>query len=103
MPTKPIAMVAESWLGTGYQVTSQLNVVNPGGEAAVGASRLSHGLPDFEGDRALSRPAHRLSPVLTLQGAVAHVDMPVETGPDALPSLFAKLRPGFFAWRKARV
>ena len=28
-----IALISESWLGTGYQVTSQLNVVNPGGEA----------------------------------------------------------------------
>jgi ectoine hydroxylase-related dioxygenase (phytanoyl-CoA dioxygenase family) len=34
-------------------------------------------------EQALRYPAHvhALSPVLTLQGAVAHVDMPVETGP----------------------
>ena len=28
-----IALISEAWLGAGYQVTSQLNVVNPGGEA----------------------------------------------------------------------
>jgi hypothetical protein len=30
-----IALVSEAWLGPGYQITSQLNVVNPGGEAQV--------------------------------------------------------------------
>ena len=27
-----VALVATAWLGPGYQVTSQVNVVNPGGE-----------------------------------------------------------------------
>ena len=30
-----IALVSEAWLGPCYQITSQLNVVNPGGEAQV--------------------------------------------------------------------
>jgi ectoine hydroxylase-related dioxygenase (phytanoyl-CoA dioxygenase family) len=28
-----LALVSEAWLGPAYQVTSQINVVNPGGEA----------------------------------------------------------------------
>ncbi len=28
-----IAMVSQAWLGTGYQITSQVKCVNPGGEA----------------------------------------------------------------------
>ena len=30
-----LALVSEAWLGPGYQVTSQVNVVNPGGQAQV--------------------------------------------------------------------
>jgi len=76
-----IALVSEAWLGPAYQITSQLNVVNPGGAAQV-AHRDYH--LGFQSPRAIERyPAHvhRLSPVLTLQGAVAHCDMPLETGP----------------------
>ena len=36
-----IATVCRAWLGPGYQVTSQVNVVNPGG-AAQGAHRDYH-------------------------------------------------------------
>ena len=40
---------------------------------------------------------HRLSPVLTLQGAVAHVDMPVETGPTMYLPHSQKYLPGYMA------
>ena len=76
-----IALVSEAWLGPSYQITSQLNVVNPGGAAQV-AHRDYH--LGFQSPQAIERyPAHvhRLSPALTLQGAVAHCDMPLETGP----------------------
>ena len=42
---------------------------------------------------------HRLSPVLTLQGAVAHSDMPVETGPTMYLPHSQKYEPGYLAWR----
>jgi ectoine hydroxylase-related dioxygenase (phytanoyl-CoA dioxygenase family) len=76
-----LALVCQAWLGAGYQVTSQVNVVNPGGVAQI-AHRDYH-LGFMSREQALRYPAHvhALSPVLTLQGAVAHVDMPVETGP----------------------
>ena len=76
-----IALISEAWLGPAYQITSQLNVVNPGG-AAQSAHRDYH--LGFQTAKTIERyPAHvhRLSPALTLQGAVAHCDMPVETGP----------------------
>ena len=77
-----LALVAQAWLGPGYQVTSQVNVVNPGGAAQVAAPRLPPRL-HVRRRRRRGYPAHvhRLSPALTLQGAVAHCDMPVETGP----------------------
>lgn len=76
-----LALVCEAWLGRGYQVTSQVNVVNPGGQAQT-AHRDYH-LGFMAQEQALAYPAHvhALSPLLTLQGAVAHCDMPVETGP----------------------
>ncbi|NAZ74070.1 phytanoyl-CoA dioxygenase [Kineococcus sp. T13] len=76
-----LALVCEAWLGPGYQVTSQVNVVNPGGTAQRAHRDYHLGFMDRE--QALRYPAHvhALSPALTLQGAVAHVDMPVESGP----------------------
>ncbi len=76
-----IALVSEAWLGPGYQITSQLNVVNPGGEAQVSHRDYHMG---FQSAREIERfpaHAHLLSPMLTLQGAVAHCDMPLESGP----------------------
>ncbi|MGW3447810.1 phytanoyl-CoA dioxygenase family protein [Streptomyces sp. NPDC001076] len=94
-----VALVAEAWLGPAYQVTSQVNVVNPGG-AAQSAHRDYH-LGFLSQERAAAYPAHvhRLSPVLTLQGAVAHCDMPVESGPTRYLPHSQKYEPGYLAWR----
>lgn len=73
-----LALVSEAWLGPNYQVTSQINVVNPGGRAQV-AHRDYH-LGIQPSDRYPAQ-VHTISAFLTLQGAVAHVDMPVESGP----------------------
>ncbi len=76
-----LALASEAWLGTGYQVTAQVNRVNPGG-AAQTAHRDYH-LGFMAADQIVKYPTHvhLLSPVLTLQGAIAHCDMPKETGP----------------------
>jgi ectoine hydroxylase-related dioxygenase (phytanoyl-CoA dioxygenase family) len=76
-----VALVCQAWLGPVYQVTSQVNVVNPGGQAQV--PHTDYHLGFVAADRLAQYPPHihRLSPSLTLQGAVAHCDMPVETGP----------------------
>ncbi|MFG2026544.1 phytanoyl-CoA dioxygenase family protein [Streptomyces sp. NPDC048825] len=94
-----LALVSSAWLGPGYQVTSQINVVNPGG-AAQTAHRDYH-LGFLSNETAAAYPAHvhRLSPVLTLQGAVAHCDMPVESGPTMYLPHSQKYEPGYLAWR----
>ncbi len=76
-----LALVCEAWLGSGYQLTSQVNVVNPGGQAQVAHNDYHLGFMSAEQAAAYPTHVHRLSPVLTLQGAVAHCTMPVETGP----------------------
>ncbi|MFF2385900.1 phytanoyl-CoA dioxygenase family protein [Streptomyces sp. NPDC058108] len=95
-----LALVCEAWLGPGYQVTSQINVVNPGG-AAQSVHRDYH-LGFLSDERAARYPAHvhRLSPVLTLQGAVAHCDMPEESGPTLYLPHSQKYGPGYLAWRR---
>src|SRR3954452_21907949 len=95
-----LALICQAWLGAGYQVTSQLNVVNPGGVAQV-AQRDYH-LGFMSREQALRYPAHvhALSPVLTLQGAVAHVDMPVETGPTLYLPYSQRYPAGYVAYHQ---
>ncbi len=76
-----IALISEAWLGMNYQVTSQVNVVNPGGAAQTAHRDYHLGFMDATAAAAYPAQVHRLSPGLTLQGAVAHCDMPIETGP----------------------
>ena len=90
-----LAWVCQAWLGPAYQMTSQINSVNPGGAAQM-AHRDYH--LGFLGPAQAARyPAHvhRLSPALTLQGAVAHVDMPVESGPTLYLPHSQKYLPGY--------
>jgi ectoine hydroxylase-related dioxygenase (phytanoyl-CoA dioxygenase family) len=94
----PLALVSEAWLGPGYQVTSQVNVVNPGGQAQVAHRDYHLGFMDLERAAAFPAQVHALSPALTLQGAVAHVDMPVETGPTRYLPHSQKYRLGYLAY-----
>lgn len=92
-----LAAVSEAWLGPAYQITAQLNVVNPGG-AAQSPHRDYH--LGFASAAQIERyPAHvqLLSPVLTLQGAIAHVDAPMETGPTLLLPHSQKYPQGYLA------
>ncbi|MCY4178905.1 MAG: phytanoyl-CoA dioxygenase family protein [Litoreibacter sp.] len=98
-----IDITCRAWLGQGYQLTAQVNRVNPGG-AAQTAHRDYH-LGFMDPARVATYPAqvHRLSPLLTLQGAIAHCDMPLASGPTLylpysqqfLEGYVAFARPGF--------
>ena len=92
-----IAMVSQSWLGLGYQVTSQVNVVNPGGAAQSMHRDYHMGFQTSAQITEFPSHAHALSPALTLQGAIAHCDMPVETGPTLYLPFSQTYRPGYFA------
>jgi ectoine hydroxylase-related dioxygenase (phytanoyl-CoA dioxygenase family) len=96
-----IALVASAWLGPAYQVTSQINLVNPGGQAQ--SPHRDYHLGFLSDEVAAQYPAHvhRLSPLLTLQGAVAHCDMPIESGPTMYLPHSQKYEPGYVAWRRA--
>jgi ectoine hydroxylase-related dioxygenase (phytanoyl-CoA dioxygenase family) len=93
-----LAMVCQAWLGPRYQVTSQVNVVNPGGAAQV--PHRDYHLGFVNEDELTSYPAvvHALSAALTLQGAVAHCDMPLQSGPTMLLPHSQKFLGGYVAF-----
>ncbi|MGA0325267.1 MAG: phytanoyl-CoA dioxygenase family protein, partial [Ilumatobacteraceae bacterium] len=95
-----IAIAATAWLGPNYQISSQINVVNPGGTAQ--SPHRDYHLGFMTDDEAEQFPLHThlLSPMLTLQGAVAHCDMPVETGPTMYLPHSQKYPLGYLAWRR---
>ena len=72
-----LALAARAWLGPRYQVTSQVNIVHPGGEQQM--PHRDYHLGFMRADEAAHWPAHthRAVSFLTLQGAVAHSDMPL--------------------------
>lgn len=93
-----LALVSEAWLGPNYQLTSQVNVVNPGGQAQVPHRDYHLGFMDLAQAKAYPAQVHALSPALTLQAAVAHVDMPVETGPTLYLPHSQKYAAGYLAF-----
>jgi ectoine hydroxylase-related dioxygenase (phytanoyl-CoA dioxygenase family) len=95
-----VALVSEAWLGPCYQVTSQINVVNPGGAAQSPHRDYHMGFQTAEVLARFPAHAHRLSPVLTLQGAIAHCDMPIETGPTLYLPFSQTYELGYLAWRR---
>jgi ectoine hydroxylase-related dioxygenase (phytanoyl-CoA dioxygenase family) len=95
-----LALVSEAWLGPGYQVTSQINVVNPGGQAQVAHRDYHLGFMSLDQSLAFPAQVHRLSPLMTLQGAVAHCDMPVETGPTMYLPHSQKYDAGYVAFHQ---
>jgi ectoine hydroxylase-related dioxygenase (phytanoyl-CoA dioxygenase family) len=95
-----LALVATAWLGPAYQVTSQVNVVNPGGEGQTVHRDYHLGFQSDEVAAQYPAHVHKLSSVLTLQGAVAHCDMPVESGPTLYLPHSQKYELGYLAYRR---
>lgn len=76
-----IDLACRAWLGPGYQVTAQVHRVNPGGKAQHAHRDYHLGFMTPERQEAYPGHVQLLSPMLTLQGALAQVDMSVESGP----------------------
>jgi ectoine hydroxylase-related dioxygenase (phytanoyl-CoA dioxygenase family) len=43
---------------------------------------------------------HELSPLLTLQGGIAHCDIPIDSGPTKVLPFSQQYKPGYTAWRR---
>ncbi|ARB25946.1 phytanoyl-CoA dioxygenase family protein [Pseudomonas tolaasii] len=96
-----LGLIAEAWLGPGFQVTAQVNVVHPGGQAQQPHRDYHLGFQTNDVVERFPLPLHLLSQYLTLQGAVAHSDMPLETGPTQLLPFSQQYALGYLAWRRA--
>lgn len=95
-----IELVSRAWLGPAFQMTAQVNRVNPGGASQT--PHRDYHLGFLTAAQIARYPAHvhRLSPVLTLQGAVAHCDMPLESGPTLFLPFSQAYEPGYVALEK---
>jgi ectoine hydroxylase-related dioxygenase (phytanoyl-CoA dioxygenase family) len=76
-----VALGCEAYLGPYYQISAQINRVNPGGTAQVPHRDYHVGFYTAEQMERIPRHVQVMSQRLTLQGAVVHTDMPLETGP----------------------
>jgi ectoine hydroxylase-related dioxygenase (phytanoyl-CoA dioxygenase family) len=92
-----LALVCQAWLGPAYQITSQVNCVNPGGAAQMAHRDYHLGFLTAQQGAQYPEHVHTYSPYLTLQGAIAHVDMPLESGPTLYLPHSQKFRHGYLA------
>ncbi|SLN48754.1 phytanoyl-CoA dioxygenase family protein [Ruegeria meonggei] len=93
-----IAAACEAWLGPNYQMTAQVNQVRPGGQAQQAHRDYHLGFQSAENAARYPIHAHMVTETLTLQGAVAHCDMPVESGPTKLLPFSQLYGPGYVAF-----
>lgn len=94
-----IDAVCESWLGPYYQMTSQINLVYPGGQAQQPHRDYHLGFQTSATCGRYPTHVHDLSPVLTLQGAIAHCDMTAENGVTQLLPFSQRYQSGYLAYR----
>lgn len=90
-----LATASLAWLGPFYQITAQVNTVKPGGQPQE-AHRDYH--LGFQSPQTVCRfPLHAqvMSQFLTLQGAVAHSDMPLASGPTRLLPFSQRFEAGY--------
>ncbi|SEQ80816.1 Ectoine hydroxylase-related dioxygenase, phytanoyl-CoA dioxygenase (PhyH) family [Loktanella sp. DSM 29012] len=93
-----IAAVCEAWLGPAYQMTAQVNQVRPGGKAQQAHRDYHLGFQSAAGAARYPVHAHDLTAALTLQGGIAHCDMPIESGPTKLLPFSQLYSPGYVAF-----
>ncbi|KAG8623195.1 hypothetical protein KVT40_008171 [Elsinoe batatas] len=96
-----LALICEAYLGPAYRITTQLNIVHPGGTAQTCHRDYHLGFQTAEQVSRWPRAMHAASQLLTLQGAIAHTDMPLLSGPTRLLPFSQHLESGFMSYRDA--
>ena len=95
-----IATICEAWLGPDYQMTAQVNLVHPGGASQQPHRDYHLGFQTADASASYPVHVHDVSPMLTLQGAIAHCDMPLDSGPTKLLPFSQAYHRGYVAWRR---
>ena len=94
-----LRFVSEAWLGPFFQVTSQVNIIKPGGQAQQPHRDFHLGFQDDSLVAEFPIATQIFSQLLTLQGAVAHTDMNTSSGPTLLLPFSQQYQHGYLAWR----
>lgn len=94
-----LAMICDSWLGPAYRITAQVNVVRPGGAAQVSHRDYHLGFQTAEACERFPIHMQIASQLLTLQGAIAHSHMPVDSGSTRLLPFSQQFHEGYMAYR----
>lgn len=95
-----LGLICQAWLGPAWRMTSQVNQVRPGGEAQQPHRDYHLGFQQSAFAAEFPIPVQILSQYLTLQGAVAHTDMPLESGPTRLLPWSHQYELGYIAYRR---
>ncbi|KAF2657186.1 hypothetical protein K491DRAFT_691386 [Lophiostoma macrostomum CBS 122681] len=96
-----LPLIASAWLGPHHRLTAQVNIVKPGSAPQISHRDYHLGFQSALSCSAFPRAAQVASQFLTLQGAVAHSDMPVESGPTRLLPFSQMFEEGYMAYRLA--
>ncbi|RYN81005.1 hypothetical protein AA0117_g2723 [Alternaria alternata] len=94
-----LPLISEAWLGPHHRLTSQVNIVKPGAKAQISHRDYHIGFQDNQSCERFPKAMQVASQFLTLQGAVAHSAMPVESGPTRLLPFSQKFEEGYMAYR----
>lgn len=94
-----LPLISSAWLGPHHRLTAQVNIVQPGGAAQISHRDYHIGFQSMESCEKFPRALQVASQFLTLQGAVAHSDMPLESGPTRLLPFSQKFNEGYMAYR----
>lgn len=97
MANPVIDLACRSWLGPGYQMATQVNQVRPGGKAQQPHRDFHLGFMKAEQMAEYPMHIHRFSPMLILQGGVAHCDATIESGPTKLLPHSQRFAQGYVA------
>jgi ectoine hydroxylase-related dioxygenase (phytanoyl-CoA dioxygenase family) len=81
-------------------MTAQVNQVRPGGKAQQAHRDYHLGFQSQDSAARYPAHAHQVTATLTLQGGIAHCDMPVESGPTKLLPFSQLYGPGYLAFHE---
>jgi ectoine hydroxylase-related dioxygenase (phytanoyl-CoA dioxygenase family) len=95
------SLICEAWLGPASQITTQVNSIKPGGKSQQVHRDYHLGFQNDEITAQFPITIQKSSQYLTLQGAVAHCDMPIDSGPTKFLPFSHQYDLGYMAFRSA--
>ncbi|KAL2874655.1 hypothetical protein SGCOL_010216 [Colletotrichum sp. CLE4] len=95
-----LGLISSAWLGQGYRITAQVNNTKPGASPQVCHRDYHVGFQTAEAASQIPRAMQVASQLLTLQGAVAHSEVPLESGPTRLLPFSQTFEAGYISYRR---